>query len=492
MKRPTLLVGLSALLLGGVVQYAAHASDVVLAFWDAQAHLDIARRVVDSLTPGLQMLGTVWLPVPHLLYLPFVQIDPWWWNGFAGGIVGLAAYALTVVAVYRIVARHADRARTAGVAAALVALNPTLLYLQTTAMTETLLLGFLTTAVDRLDHWLKSDNPRDLWLAGCCTALAVGSRYDGWFFAAVAAAVVLVHTRRVGAVLRFAALPALMVLAWLAYNAYYSGDPLEFQRGFWSAANQQQQLAARGLLPTRGAPLLDLGYYLGAAGLTVGWVVLVMGGLGSAIAAVARRARVVLLLLWSVLGFNLLALWLGQSVIALPWTTPAGVLNLRYGVMLLPAVAVGVALEIERLTIHRAALVAVGAALALQVGLYLWQWPSQVGGLREALAIRDGDIAQMDASRWLARHYDRGRVLVAPAVNLSPRTRIAMRDRIYPWSWELGPAALAAPAEVVDWVIVDRRATDDPVTHAVQTDTVLSQRFQLAFRERDLEIWQRR
>lgn len=490
--RSTTRVGLVVLCVGIAAQVAAHLGDVVLAFWDAQAHLDIARRVIDSTTPGLQMLGTVWLPVPHLLYLPFTQIDPLWWNGLAGGIVGLAAFVLMAVSVHDIVRRRSERAAAAWIAVAIVACNPTLLYLQTTAMTEPLLLGFLAAATARLDHWREGGEDRLLLGAGAWTALAVGSRYDGWFFAAVAAVAVLAISRRLGPVLRFVALPAVVVAAWLVFNAVYFGDPLEFQRGIWSAASQQATLAGEGLLPTRGAPLLDLGYYLGAVGLTSGWLLLAVGTLGSLLALRHREHRVVLLLLWSVLPFNVLALFAGQSAIALPWTDPAGVLNLRYGIMLLPALAVGAVLGLEHLATRRGMLLALAVVGALQVGHFAWNWPAAVGGLREGLAIRDGDAAQMRASRWLATHYDRGRVLVAPAVNISPRTRIRLRDRVYPWTWELGPAALDAPAEVVDWVVVDRRAQGDPVTKAVAADTSFDRRFQLAFRERELEIWQRR
>ena len=41
----------------------------VLLYGDAVAHINIARRVFDSKTPGLLQLGTVWLPLLHLLML---------------------------------------------------------------------------------------------------------------------------------------------------------------------------------------------------------------------------------------------------------------------------------------------------------------------------------------------------------------------------------------------------------------------------------------
>ena len=36
----------------------------LLLYGDAVAHINIARRVFDSQTPGLLQLGTVWLPLP--------------------------------------------------------------------------------------------------------------------------------------------------------------------------------------------------------------------------------------------------------------------------------------------------------------------------------------------------------------------------------------------------------------------------------------------
>ena len=47
----------------------------MLYYGDADAHLKIARRIVDSQTPGYEQIGTVWLPLLHLLMLPLVRVD---------------------------------------------------------------------------------------------------------------------------------------------------------------------------------------------------------------------------------------------------------------------------------------------------------------------------------------------------------------------------------------------------------------------------------
>ena len=56
----------------------------LLLYGDAVAHINIARRVFDSQTPGLLGLGTVWLPLPHLLMIPFIFSNSMWQSG-AGG-----------------------------------------------------------------------------------------------------------------------------------------------------------------------------------------------------------------------------------------------------------------------------------------------------------------------------------------------------------------------------------------------------------------------
>src|SRR5579862_3348651 len=79
-----------------VAQIAACVSFISFAFYfqhgglllygDAVAHINIARRVFDSQTPGLLQLGTVWLPLPHLLILPFIVPMRLWQSGTGGSI----------------------------------------------------------------------------------------------------------------------------------------------------------------------------------------------------------------------------------------------------------------------------------------------------------------------------------------------------------------------------------------------------------------------
>src|SRR5262245_34896028 len=85
-----------------------HRSEIFL-YGDAVAHINIARRVVDSLTPGPLQLGTVWLPLPHILMLPLVWWDQAWQTGLAGSLPSLFAYVIAVRGIFRLVSIFGSR-----------------------------------------------------------------------------------------------------------------------------------------------------------------------------------------------------------------------------------------------------------------------------------------------------------------------------------------------------------------------------------------------
>src|ERR1700690_945101 len=75
----------------------------VLLYGDAVAHMNIARRVFDSQTPGLLQLGTVWLPLPHFLMIPFIFSNALWQSGAGASIPSMIAYVFGVVGIFRLV-----------------------------------------------------------------------------------------------------------------------------------------------------------------------------------------------------------------------------------------------------------------------------------------------------------------------------------------------------------------------------------------------------
>ena len=134
---PLLLLSLAAVLLSASQGW-------LLYYGDAEAHLDTARRIVDSQTPGYDQIGTVWLPLLHWLMLPFVRVDAWWRSGIAGAIPSAAFFVIGGMFLFAAARRLFQSTPAAVTATALYALNPNLLYLQTTPMTEPYFLACLT------------------------------------------------------------------------------------------------------------------------------------------------------------------------------------------------------------------------------------------------------------------------------------------------------------------------------------------------------------
>src|SRR5947209_19160166 len=74
----------------------------ILLYGDAVAHINIARRVFDSQTPGLLQLGTVWLPLPHLLMVSLI-VNKWMWQaGVGGSLPSMIAFVFGVVGIFRL------------------------------------------------------------------------------------------------------------------------------------------------------------------------------------------------------------------------------------------------------------------------------------------------------------------------------------------------------------------------------------------------------
>src|SRR5579883_467330 len=151
-----------------------------LYYGDAEAHLNIARRVLDSRTPGPEQLGTVWLPLPHILMIPFAMRDPWWKNGLAGAIPSMLCFV--AAGAFLFAAARREFSSTASLAAAAIfALNPNILYLQSTPMTEPL---FAASLLAMLWATLWFRDSQDIWpilIAGAASNAASFTRYEGWF-----------------------------------------------------------------------------------------------------------------------------------------------------------------------------------------------------------------------------------------------------------------------------------------------------------------------
>lgn len=389
----------------------------ILLYGDAVAHINIARRVFDSRTPGPLQLGTVWLPLAHLLMIPFVVAKRTWETGMGGSLPSMMAYGFGVVGIFRLVRstlRGAGRPETwanwtAAFAAAIYGLNPNLLYLQSTAMTESLYLALFVWSIVYFSEFVRAATSREgtagtkrsLWKCGLCLAAACLTRYDGWFLAASIALLVLYRGLRAGdrPALRKAAVFVLLVSAvpvgWFVYNGVTYKNPLEFANGPYSAKAIEKRTATPGLPPhpgTANPPMAGL-YFFKASEFAVAegnWqrVWAGLGLFGAAVVIFRERKLAPLLFLWLPLPFYMLSVAYGGVPIFTPTWWPFSFYNVRYGIQLLPALAVFVPLAVAsiaswiRTGTVRGAVVAAGVGLV--VASYIGVWRAQPVCFREA------------------------------------------------------------------------------------------------------------
>lgn len=349
-----------SVLLGFVSLMICFSRGYLLLYGDAVAHLGIARRILDTRNPGLVQLGGVWLPLPHLLILPFVQKMSLWQSGLAGTWPSLACYILSVVGLYRL-SRRLLKPRWAFVATVFYAVNPNLLYLATSAMTEPLFLSELIwislvtiEVIEAIRATDKGRAARNLIGLGLLIFAAVFTRYDGWVVGAVAWCVVTWHLWRTPQMRRRLLMPfgVLTVLAisgpllWLWYNQHFYHDPLDFMRGPYSAPAIEKKTSPPGSRHYRGwhNPAWALLFYtrtaqVVAAAWESGFLLMATAVIGLW-AMVKQRLPRASLLLWLPLPFYVYSVAYGSVPIFIPQLWPHSYYNARYGMELLPALAV--------------------------------------------------------------------------------------------------------------------------------------------------------
>jgi 4-amino-4-deoxy-L-arabinose transferase-like glycosyltransferase len=480
-----------------------YAQQETLLYGDAVAHINIARRIVDnrSWLSSFFQLGTVWLPLPHILMLPLVWNKLLWVSGAAGAIPSMVSYVAGSLGIYRLVsARGAKPA--AYLATAIYALNPNLLYMQSTAMNEPMYLAFFIWAIAYFDEWLRglsgdstARRPPERALEGCGIALAGGAatRYDGWFFGAIMGALVLVafarwwrqtsdsqrRRRMAKSLAEFLLLNALVPVFWLAYNHRVSGHAMDWANGPYSAKAIAERTTAKGAAPYPGKDHVATAglYFLKAAKLNVGpgrWgdLLLLLACVGTLLAVWRWRALWTWLLLWVPLLFYALSIAYGSVPIFVPAWWPFSYYNVRYGLELLPVFAVFPVVHLfawpERTMSRRKTIASIGIIAALFTAAYLSAIEATPITLKEAqVNARTRRALELALSKFLVNMPPSATLLMYQGEHVGalqeagiPLRRVISEVNHPDWEW-----ALLDPAKSADIIVAFK---GDPVWLAAQ------------------------
>ncbi len=465
----------------------------LLLYGDAVAHLGIARRILDTRNPGLIQLGGVWLPLPHLLMLPFVQRLDWWQNGLAGAWPSLLFFVLSVVGFYRLTRRLVPPA-WALVATAFYGLNPNLLYLSTTAMTEPLFLAIIiwTTlltmeGVSAIRAGKVKAVNRTLLLLGLLIMAAVFTRYDGWIFGATVWCVMAWQLYRSSirqqVTAGFAIFTLLAVAGpamWLAYNQHFFHDPLDFMRGPYSAAAIEKRTTPPGShhYPGWHAPVWAAVLYmrtsqLDAAAWETGFVVAALA-IAGVVLAVRKRLELSSLLLWVPLPFYIYSIAFGSIPIFIPPLPPHSYYNSRYGMEMLPAFAVFAALALAWVQGQLLEKRPLAARLMQPIVLFLLAANAVTMMYRIPLVLKEAKMnstSRMSFEGAIAREltsFPAGSTILmynSDHVGALQQAGIPLKQTISETDYDSWKVALAAPAQHAAYVVA---IDGDPVAAAVK------------------------
>ena len=492
-RQETFPVALAAVLLSFIALLLSYSHGYLLLYGDAVAHLGIARRILDSHNPGLVQLGGVWLPLPHLLMLPFVQKMEWWQNGLAGAWPSLICYIASVAGIYRL-ARWMMIPRWAVAATALYALNPNLLYLSTTAMTEPLFLMLLiwTTlltveCVAAIKSSRQSVVRNRLLLLGIFILAAVFTRYDGWILGAAVWCVITFCLAREREVWRsvgssFIVFTLLVIagpISWLAYNQHFFHDPLDFMRGPYSAAAIEKKTMPPNGQHHRGwhNPAWALLFYSRTAQIDAAFwetgFVLMGAAVGGVIVAVRRRIVLSSLLLWMPLPFYIYSIAYGSVPIFIPQLWPHSYYNSRYGMELLPALAVFAFLAVQWIERRWSETQPMAKRLMQPIALLLIALNTVGMMYRTPLVLKEALVnstTRVGFETALARQlgeFPYGSTILmynSDHVGALQDAGIPLRQTVNEGDSDSFQAALAAPAEHAGYVVA---IAGDPVAKAV-------------------------
>lgn len=461
-----------------------------LLYGDAYAHMLIARRLFDNITPGFAQLGGIWLPLPHLAMVPFIWNRYLWETGLAGSLVSMLCYLIATIYLF-LAARRLTRSSLASFVGALVfVLNPNILYLQTTPLSELVLLATMAASCYYFLAWAQADQPKYLILAAGATFLATLARYDGWaLFLALLVLIPVIEwlkrspwVRAEGYMVIFGSLGGLGIVLWFVWCGIIFGDPLYFQRGPFSAQAQQRELINAHLLYTYHDLAQAIRYYVIDCIDTLGPILCVLLILAVVTFVVQRRITPETLAALAFLvpiPYYMFSLYSGQASLylpeAVPGYSPYQIFNARYGVMVVPAVALFMAFLASTIPLISVRWLASRLFTRLSpqnLSRFLGPLICVVIIIAQSLLVVSGGIITLRDGQYglactpthtiviyLAEHYAGGGILedlyTSKIDALEPAAGIDFKNIVYEGSGNLWTKALSNPASVADWVIVN-------------------------------------
>ena len=449
-----------------------------LAYNDARSHLDIGRRVVEGLKPGFAQLGSVWLPLPHLLMVPTIWNDFMWHSGLAGSLQSMLSFVGTGILVYYYLKKLGVSVYLRYFGVFLFAANINVLYMQSVAMTELLLLGTMTASAFEFLLWFQNAKLVNLIRMSFWVALSTLVRYDGWFLFGFIGAIMIAYLFKKGSFKKleghfifYSTLAGFGIFLWFLWNLVIFKDPLYFAFGPYSAHAQQLQLEDAGVLVTKGNILFSLRVYFYSLVYNSGAFLVLLSFLGSLVLwfdrKVSMETKLASLALIAPLIFNIIALYLGHSVLFVQGLSGDTWFNARYGLMMMPSISIFSGFLLYRLQKLRY----VFLLLILMSTFYSFT-------SRDAVTIDDARVGSSqknvsEVSGWLNSHTKdkKGFVLISAASHdaIIFSSGLPMKRFIHEGTGAYWDSAVLNPDRWARWIVMRTNDNNDLTFRSIKS-----------------------
>ncbi|HSW97593.1 MAG TPA: hypothetical protein VLF89_07245 [Candidatus Saccharimonadales bacterium] len=476
----------------------------IILYGDATSHLNIARRVIDNRNPGFGQLGSSWLPLFHVLLIPFAANDFLYRTGIAGYCVNSFLYVAVGYFFFKILTYHfPNRKNISFILTLLFVLNINLLYFQTTAMGEMLLIATSLGGIYYLVKYIAdTTSTENLSLAAFFVFLSSLNRYEGWFLACTETAFIFFYIlvkdknykRAEGKTILFGVLALLGIATWLLYNLAIFHDPLNFIHDTYTAAGQQKVLYSQGLLQTKHNLIRSIQTFSFAIYDVSGAIfslLSIISGIWYIFYKKKRQYLPIIILFISLFFFEVLTLFLGITAMYVEQLHPFRLFNVRYALFLYPGMFLLVSIYILS---QKKNIFMYIALLLLAIQNILLIYPQEAITLREGKSLYGTDIGMVEAGKYLHDHYQGGSILASSgAVDpLFLFSEIPMKEYIYEGNRGLWTQSLITPQKHVTWIVITNAHNPlDFVAKKLENTPQLRKYYRLVIRKRNINLYER-
>ena len=516
----------------------SHIANYQFIYNDSVSYLNIPRMVLENAQPGLEQLGTIWLPLNHLSKLPFIWNNQAYESGLAGSIISMLSYLVAVLFVYKITS-FLTKSRLASIVAVIIfGFNPNWLYLQSTPLSEALFMALFLVSAYAFCRYTEKRDIAWLVLLSIINALMVLTRYEAWFVLGIQAVLLfLLYTPSIRTSLSEIAtrmtlfiMPSLVVIAlWLLWNHQITGNIFYFLNGELSASAFTERQQSSGVVAS-GDILISIRLFVGAAIRIVGLLPILVSIAGflawlwqreellqisnklknSSKKMVAKTqiskhtrtfdhdrsidqyitykkvvkiAIITLLLAPSI--FHVVSLFLGFSSVKI-----AGIggdvvsLNLRYSIYLLPSAAIGAVMLMKSRLYYMVTLFAVLVSYALMIA-------ATPESITDAV---EGAIQYERPAQIITENVEEGDMVLMSFATNSPLAFYADVDLdqyVHEGFFDGWETALNNPQDTVEWVVVSERFEFDPINQERQENPNIFEGFSITYSDKDITLYEK-